>query len=78
MLTQRLQNISSFETFYIAMVLHPDVQKKAREEIDRVLGTQRLPDLGDKDTLPYITAIVKETLRWRPVAPLGMSLSASV
>ena len=54
------------------MVLHPGVQVKAQEELDRVLQG-RLPDFHDEPNLPYISAIVKEVLRWQPVTPLGMS-----
>ncbi|KAG7095113.1 hypothetical protein E1B28_005898 [Marasmius oreades] len=54
------------------MVLHPEVQSKARAELDSVVGHARLPDFVDRDSLPYIDAIVKEALRWNPVAPLGL------
>lgn len=53
------------------MVLYPDVQKKAREEIDRVVGPNRLPTFSDRKNLPYIEALIKEVHRWNPVAPLG-------
>lgn len=45
------------------MLLYPGVQRAAQEEIDRVIGNDRLPEYDDKPSLPYITAIVKETLR---------------
>jgi len=51
-------------TFFLAMTLFPDVQKVAQEELDRVVGSGRLPTSADKDKLPYIHAIVKETHRW--------------
>lgn len=54
------------------MMLHPEVQRKAQEEIDRVVGTERLPGVADREKLPYIDAIVKEVLRWNPVAPMGL------
>ena len=57
--------------FYLAMVAFPEVQVKAREEIDRVVGAGRLPGFQDRDSLPYVEAVVKETLRWQPLAPLG-------
>ncbi|GAB1201496.1 hypothetical protein APSETT445_000070 [Aspergillus pseudonomiae] len=60
-----------------AMVLNPDVQKRAQEEIDRVVGTSRLPDMSDREGLPYIDAVVKEVLRWHPVTPLGVSHASS-
>lgn len=51
------------------MITHPEVQIKAQEEIDRVIGNDRLPELADKDHLPYVDAVVKELLRWNPVTP---------
>lgn len=54
------------------MALHPKVQEKAREEIHRVVGTNRLPTIDDKESLPYINALLLEVLRWHPVAPLGL------
>ena len=57
--------------FFLAMTAFPEVQVKAREEIDRVVGGQRLPSFQDRDSLPYIEAIIKETLRWHPLAPVG-------
>ena len=55
--------------FLLAIVLHPKVQAKAQEEIDRVVGSGRLPGFDDRPNLPYIEAIYLETLRWRPVVP---------
>lgn len=52
------------------MVLHPEVQRKAQEELDRVLGGA-LPNFSHRESLPYIEAIVKEVLRWLPVTPSG-------
>ncbi len=54
------------------MSLHPEVQKKAQEELDRVVGPTRLPEYADRKNLPYVNAIVKETLRWHVVGPLGL------
>lgn len=45
------------------MVLYPDVQRAAQAEIDRVVGHDRLPGYEDQELLPYVTAIMKETLR---------------
>lgn len=42
---------------------NPDVQRRAQEEIDRVVGTDRLPSFEDKQDLPYIEAVYKECLR---------------
>ncbi|KAJ5915533.1 hypothetical protein N7466_011466 [Penicillium verhagenii] len=64
--------VSSVATFFLAMTLYPEVQRKAQEEIDRVLGAGQLPKMADRANLPYINAVVKETLRWHPVAPMGI------
>ena len=53
------------------MVLFPEVQRKAQEEIDRVVGRDRLSTLSDREELPYINAITKEATRWWPMAPTG-------
>ena len=57
--------------FLLAMVLYPDVQKCAQAEIDSVIGRDRLPTFEDRESLPYIDAVLRETLRWEPVVPLG-------
>ncbi|KAL3473137.1 cytochrome P450 [Aspergillus californicus] len=63
--------------FTLAMIKFPHVQRKAQEEIDRVVGTNRLPSFGDRDKLPYINALVKEALRWWPIAPMGFPHTAT-
>lgn len=45
------------------MLLHPRVMKKAQEEIDAVIGPHRMPGFDDYDSLPYLQAVIKETLR---------------
>ena len=55
----------------LAMVLYPDVMKRAQAEIDSVVGRDRMPTFADEPHLPYVRAMVKEILRWRPVGPLG-------
>ena len=49
----------------------PEVLAKAQRQLDAVVKPGYLPDFDDEDSLPYITAIVKETLRWRDVVPIG-------
>ena len=57
--------------FMLAMIAYPDVQKKCQEELDRVIGRSRMPTFRDKESLPYIRATVRESFRWRTVAPIG-------
>ncbi|KAF8183195.1 cytochrome P450 [Pholiota molesta] len=63
---------SSIMVFFIAMITYPDVQKKAQDEVGRVVGSDRLPNYGDQASLPYVTAIMREVLRWQPHVPLGI------
>lgn len=53
------------------MAVNPEVQKKAQSEIDRIIGSERLPACEDRKSLPYIEAIYREVLRLRPPLPLG-------
>lgn len=62
--------------FLQAMVKYPPVQQRAHAEIDALLGAdattlERSPRWDDYARLPYVAQIVKETMRWRPVTPLG-------
>ncbi|KAI0295324.1 CyP450 monooxygenase [Multifurca ochricompacta] len=65
--------LSSLSTFFLAMILYPEVQRKAQAEVDSVTCGSRLPDFSDFDELPYVNAILKEVLRWHPVTPLGVA-----
>lgn len=53
------------------MVLHPGVQARAQAEIDAVVGDGRLPELGDRESLPYLNCMMRELLRWRLVLPMS-------
>jgi cytochrome P450 len=57
--------------FVQAMLLFPDAQRKAHAELDRVVGSERMPTMEDEASLPYIRSCVKETLRWMPTTILG-------
>ncbi|KAK0200113.1 cytochrome P450 [Desarmillaria ectypa] len=62
--------ITTVMHFILAMILHPEVLEKARQEIDSVVGTERLPTFADRASLPYVDAILKETWRWGVPVPL--------
>ncbi|OJK03520.1 hypothetical protein ASPACDRAFT_49667 [Aspergillus aculeatus ATCC 16872] len=64
--------VSALSTFILAMTLYPHVQRKAQDEIDVVIGENRLPTFNDRSDLPYINALVKEVLRWHPVTPMAL------
>ncbi|KAJ6598178.1 cytochrome P450 [Mycena vulgaris] len=65
--------VSSLETFILAMLANPDAQKKAQQEIDSVVGHATLPSFDDdQESMPYISALIKEVLRWEPVSPFAL------
>ena len=59
-------------SFVLAMVLHPLWFRKVQEEVDSVCGAERMPYLDDVRQLPIVRAVIKETLRWRPVTAGGL------
>lgn len=63
--------LAVFETFLFTMILHPEIQRRAQEYLDKECQG-RLPDFTDYDDLPYIHAILKECIRWHPVASLNV------
>ncbi|KAF8840535.1 cytochrome P450 [Paxillus ammoniavirescens] len=63
--------------FILAMVLNPCIAKRAQEEIDSVVGKDRLPDFDDRSLLPYVEAIMRETMRWQPPVALMMHSTTS-
>jgi len=69
--------VSSLMSFFVAALLHPEIQIRAQEEIDAVTGRERLPTFEDRQRLPFVDAICKEVLRWRPVVPLAIPHAAT-
>ncbi|PLN86178.1 cytochrome P450 oxidoreductase [Aspergillus taichungensis] len=63
---------TAMNIFVLATQAYPAFVASAQEELDRVVGHDRLPGWQDKNHLPYIQAVVEETLRWRPLAPQGV------
>ncbi|KAJ4486287.1 cytochrome P450 2 Le.CYP2 [Lentinula aciculospora] len=66
-----LLTMSSVSSFILAMCLHPNIQLKGQEEINRVIGQDRLPTFEDRRYLPYVEAIYREVMRLYPPVPLG-------
>jgi cytochrome P450 len=66
--------VSTMQSFFLAMAMHPSIQLKAQKELDRVIGNppSRLPTFSDRDQLPHLNAIVEEAQRWHPIAPMGL------
>ena len=60
--------------FLVCIIFHPEVQQKIHEELDRVVGDDRLPTYDDRESLRYLQAAYKESARWRPTAPVSTYL----
>jgi cytochrome P450 len=67
-----MKTVSSMYSFFLALALFPQVQRRALAELDVVVGRDRLPTLDDRPRLPYIEALCKELMRWQMVTPLGV------
>ncbi|KAI9441898.1 cytochrome P450 [Lactarius indigo] len=69
---------TSLHWWLLAMLAYPDVQARAHAEIDEVVGQARPPTFADVPSLPYIRAMVKETVRWSPTVPFGVPHASTV
>ncbi|OJT11095.1 O-methylsterigmatocystin oxidoreductase [Trametes pubescens] len=61
----------TLSTWFLHLVRNPHMLRKAQDEIDRVIGNARLPEFGDRESLPYLNALLEETYRWSPILPMG-------
>ncbi|KAF8992414.1 cytochrome P450 [Cyathus striatus] len=65
------ETVSAMGTFFLAMLTSPNIQLKAQNEIDNDIGTTRLPEYDNRESLLYVEAIFREVMRWNPVLPLA-------
>jgi cytochrome P450 len=66
-----VQTLAALLSFVYALALHPEAQAKGQAELDVVVGRDRLPDFSDRKSLPFVRALISESLRWQSVAPVG-------
>lgn len=66
------KTISTITGAFLALSLHPEVLQKAHAELDAVVGPDRLPDFSDRGSLVYVSAVIKEVLRWSNSTPLSL------
>ena len=71
------QTFTTLLYFIQAMVLYPEAMQEAQKELDVIVGHNRPPTFEDQEKLPYVQALVKEVLRWRPVGPMSIHPSMS-
>ncbi|XP_065855845.1 iridoid oxidase-like [Euphorbia lathyris] len=58
------------EWLMVELFRSPEAMRKVKEELNRVVGPKRKVEESDLDELPYLQAIIKETMRLHPVIPL--------
>ena len=63
----------SLNNMLLGILSNPEIVPRAHEELDRVVGPDRPPTFLDEPNLPYVRAIVKEVLRWRPINKFGQN-----
>ncbi|EKM82076.1 hypothetical protein AGABI1DRAFT_105435 [Agaricus bisporus var. burnettii JB137-S8] len=64
--------VAAITSCILAMLENPEMLKKAQAQLDSVVKSGHLPDFDDEESLPYITAITMEVLRWRDVVPIAI------
>lgn len=64
LINYHLQSRGVLTLFLLLMTWHPRILRKAQEEIDSVVGSERHPDFSDRALLPYMNALLEEVYRW--------------
>lgn len=63
--------IALIEWILAYVCAHPEIQKKLQEELDRVVGQDRLVEARDQLECEYFQAFIKEILRFYPITPIN-------
>ncbi|RDI82648.1 hypothetical protein Vi05172_g7442 [Venturia inaequalis] len=66
-------SVAVMQSVICALCIFPSVVSRAQEEINSVVGNNRLPTFSDRERLPFTNGIVKEAWRWNPVGPMGLA-----
>ncbi|XP_053380504.1 cytochrome P450 1A1-like isoform X2 [Mercenaria mercenaria] len=69
--TGLITTLSTLSNLFLCLLNHPNCQRKAQEELNKVVGNKRLPSLDDRRNCPFLEALVMETLRYLTTAPIG-------
>ncbi|XP_017483681.1 PREDICTED: cytochrome P450 2C7-like [Rhagoletis zephyria] len=63
--------LSCLEWSLISIAYYPGHQKMISEEVERVMGGQRIPEFKDALRMPFTVAFLNEVLRWKTVLPFN-------
>lgn len=66
---------SAMQSVILHLLLFPEWQERIQKELDEIVGSQRLPNFEDFGSLPTVRAVIKESMRWRPVLSGGTTIS---
>ncbi|KAJ7640572.1 cytochrome P450 [Mycena rosella] len=69
---------ATLTALFLALLANLQAQRKAQAEIDKVVGMGHLPSFGDEEAMPYVSALVKELMRWWTVTPLELHRSVPI
>ncbi|KAF8878783.1 cytochrome P450 [Infundibulicybe gibba] len=64
--------VSAIISFILLMALYPAVQLQLHTELDEVIGLDQLPCASDVHRLPFLNAVLKEVLRYAPIANFAL------
>ncbi|KAH7325471.1 cytochrome P450 [Rhizoctonia solani] len=70
--SHEISTVGLIWSFILMVSLYPETAKLARDEIDTIVGRDRIPELKDRDSMPYMEALLQEVMRLCPVGPLGI------
>ena len=69
--------MTTLQWAFALMCEYPEVQNKVAEELDQVIGRERLPSIDDRGKMPYTEATLYEIFRFGSVVPFGVPHSTT-
>lgn len=67
------ETVAGTLTWFLAVcIYYPEIQTKLQEEIDNVIGKNRVPNVEDRPMLPYVEALIFEIFRYSALVPLAL------